>query len=191
MQLNFPDPPLSGDGIVLRALTDDDIGWIVQTCSNPELNRYIPDIPYPYSVADALGFAASASQGWEDGSTAIFVIARSSDGAGRGMLELHVSADDQAVAAVGYWLRREARGQGAATIAVRLVSRWAFARLGIERLELTTAPDNAPSQRVAGRAGFTREGLRRAALRTPHGRRDSVMFSLLPGDLSQAPSSAG
>jgi RimJ/RimL family protein N-acetyltransferase len=69
------------------------------------------------------------------------------------------------------------------TVAVRLISRWAFKTLGIERLNLTTAPDNVASQRVAGRAGFTREGVLRAWEPTPHGRRDSVMYSLLPSDV--------
>jgi RimJ/RimL family protein N-acetyltransferase len=69
---------------------------------------------------------------------------------------------------------------------VRLVSRWAFRDLGLQRLQLTTDPDNAASQRVAERAGFTREGLLRAWLPTKDGRRDSVMFALLPGDLPEA-----
>ena len=86
------------------------------------------------------------------------------------------------LAEAGYWLRREARGQGAATTAVRLVSGWAFTKLGIRRLNLLTAPENAASQRVAERAGFTREGLLRAWLPTSGGRRVSVMYSLLPGD---------
>jgi RimJ/RimL family protein N-acetyltransferase len=57
--------------------------------------------------------------------------------------------------------------------------------LGVQRLELTTAPENAASQRVAERAGFTREGVLRGltAATKNNGRRDSVMFSLLPADL--------
>lgn len=191
MQLKFPDPPLAGGGIMLRKLADDDIGWITQACADPGLSRYIPGMPYPYSVADALAFAKHTAQCWADGSSAIFVIARASDGDGRGMLEVHLHAEDASLASIGYWLRREARGQGAATIAVGLASRWAFAELGIERLQLTTAPENAASQRVAGRAGFTREGVLRAAMPTRQGRRDSVMFSLLPGDLDQVGASAG
>lgn len=69
-----------------------------------------------------------------------------------------------------------------ATTAVRLVSGWAFEKLGINRLNLITAPENLASQRVAERAGFTREGLLRAWMPTSDGRRDSVMFSLLPDD---------
>jgi len=42
-----------------------------------------------------------------------------------------------------------AAGHGAATIAVRLASAWAFEELSTERLNLITAPENAASQRVA------------------------------------------
>ena len=46
------------------------------------------------------------------------------------------------------------------TRAVRLLCDWLF-REGIGRLELRTHPDNEPSQRLAERAGFRREGLER------------------------------
>jgi RimJ/RimL family protein N-acetyltransferase len=96
------------------------------------------------------------------------------------MIEVHRVAGDPGLAEVGYWLCREARGRGAATTAVRLVAGWAFRELGVGRLNLQTAPENLASQRVAERAGFTREGVLRAWLPTADGRRDSVMFSLLP-----------
>ena len=64
--------------------------------------------------------------------------------------------------------------------------RWAFVDLGIERLQLTCGPDNAASQRVAERAGFTREGVLRSHLPFKGGRRDTVVFSLLPGELAIA-----
>ena len=68
-----------------------------------------------------------------------------------------------------------------------LVAHWAFDELGVYRLELTTAPDTVASQRVAERAGFTREGMLRGWMATPSGRRDSVMFSHLASDLAEAP----
>jgi RimJ/RimL family protein N-acetyltransferase len=39
-----------------------------------------------------------------------------------------------------------------------------------------------PSQRVAEKAGFVREGVLRSHARFREGRRDSVLFSLVPGD---------
>jgi RimJ/RimL family protein N-acetyltransferase len=79
-----------------------------------------------------------------------------------------------------------ARGRGVCTRALRLLSRHALDHLGLQRLQLVADPDNVASQRVAEKAGFRREGVLRAHLRHPDGRiRDSVMFSLLPGDLRE------
>jgi len=101
-----------------------------------------------------------------------------------GLVSLRMAEQDPGLAAVGYWLRPEARGRGVATVAVLLVAGWAFDRLGVQRLELTTVPENVASQRVAERAGFSREGVLRGLVATKdNGRRDSVMFSLLPADL--------
>jgi RimJ/RimL family protein N-acetyltransferase len=86
---------------------------------------------------------------------------------------------------VGYWVARHARGRGVATSTLRLLADWAFRELGVERLELTSAPDNEASHRVAERCGFVREGVLRAHLPFKGRRRDTVVFSLLPGELRQ------
>nr|BFE33169.1 hypothetical protein GCM10010200_054200 [Actinomadura rugatobispora] len=90
---------------------------------------------------------------------------------------------DQERAAVGFWLASRARGRSVATRTLRLLSRWAFDQLAVARLELTCAPDNVASQRVADRCGFVREGVLRSHMRFQGERRDTVVFSLLPGEL--------
>jgi RimJ/RimL family protein N-acetyltransferase len=95
-----------------------------------------------------------------------------------------MTIDENETAHVGYWCLRSERGQGIVPRAVRLLARFAFEELELGRVELITDPDNASSQRVAAKAGFTREGVLRSHLLHPDGRRrDSVMFSLLPGEL--------
>ncbi len=127
-------------------------------------------------------FVEHTKTGWAEGSDACFVIADSEHGQGLGLITLHRSATDSGLAGVGYWLCKAARGRGVATTALRLVAGWAFESLRIERLHLTTLPDNLRSQAVAERAGFQREGLLRSWAPTREGRRDSVMFSLLAAD---------
>ena len=51
---------------------------------------------------------------------------------------------------------------------------------GLGVIELHLFASDAGLAEVAERAGFTREGVLRAWLPTREGRRDSVMFSLLP-----------
>jgi len=80
---------------------------------------------------------------------------------------------------VGFWLTPQARGRGAASRAVRLVTTWAFDSIGFERVELTTTPDNAATRALALKLGFTEEGtMRRRNLE--RGRRvDVMMFAVL------------
>lgn len=86
-------------------------------------------------------------------------------------------------AELGYWLGASARGKGSATRALKLLSRWAFGELGVERLETAIVVGNDASVRVAERAGFIREGVMRSE-RALHGRRrDFLLMSLLPTDL--------
>ena len=164
-----PDPQLAADGVVLRVRHDGDASWITSALEDPDIAEFIVGMPPP--------------RRWASSTATEFVIADEAHGEPLGLVSLRIAEGDPGLAAVGYWLRREARGRGAATVAVQLISRWAFDELGVQRLELTTAPENVASQRVAERAGFTREGVLRGLQATKNERRDSVMFSLLPADL--------
>ena len=62
---------------------------------------------------------------------------------------------------VGYWLVPAARGRGIGRTAVSLLVDWAFERVGLDRLEITTTPDNAPARALAASLGFAEEGLMR------------------------------
>lgn len=45
---------------------------ITAACSDRELSRYIPAIPYPYAEADARGFIERAARAWAEGNSATF-----------------------------------------------------------------------------------------------------------------------
>jgi RimJ/RimL family protein N-acetyltransferase len=66
----------------------------------------------------------------------------------------------QDVAQFGYWVAAPARGQGYATRAAILVTRWLF-ELGAARVFLTIVAGNHGSAAVARRAGFEHEGTMR------------------------------
>ena len=83
---------------------------------------------------------------------------------------------------VSYWMRPGARGKGLATRACRAVSEFAFAELGLFRLELAHRLDNPASCRVALGAGFQREGVERARLLYSGVRYDTETHSRLASD---------
>lgn len=84
---------------------------------------------------------------------------------------------------LGYWLRTSATGRGYATMATLIVARWAFETLALERIEIVVALGNTKSQRVAQRAGATREGIARKRMRIGEVQHDAVIFSLVRDDV--------
>jgi RimJ/RimL family protein N-acetyltransferase len=86
------------------------------------------------------------------------------------------------IAEIGYHMAPAARGRGLATAALRLLSDWSFETLPVARLQLTTHADNPASQRVAEKAGYTREALLRSWADQRGERVDLLMYSLLPGE---------
>ena len=59
---------------------------------------------------------------------------------------------------VGYSVHEEHRSQGYATEMLRLLTEWGLAREEIDVVRATIRPDNAPSLKVAERAGFVATG---------------------------------
>ena len=169
--------------MTLRRWRQEDVGAVVAALDDPEIERFLDHVPQPYGEADALAWFESIDRAWADGSFAGFAIEL--DGRAVGSMALGFK-EDRSVAEAGYWLAAEHRGRGVTTRALRLVAAWAFRECGIERLELRADVENVASQRVAQKAGFTREGVLRAQRYNPRlGRRvDLVMFSLLRGELN-------
>jgi RimJ/RimL family protein N-acetyltransferase len=163
--------------LVLRPWTEADVPALVEACNDPEISRWIPAIPAPYTQDHALAFVRGEVRPLEH-SRAITV-----DAVVVGAIGLGLNSEEYR-GRIGYWVAAAARGRGFCTRALSLLSRWALDDLDLQRLELITDPDNVASQRVAEKVGFQREGVLRSHLLHPDGRRrDSVMFSLLPGEL--------
>ncbi len=83
---------------------------------------------------------------------------------------------------VSYTTFPVARGRGLAARAVDLACRFAFAHLGVHRVQLLADAENAASLRVAAKAGFTREGVLRDYESRDGEHRDMVMHSRLATD---------
>jgi RimJ/RimL family protein N-acetyltransferase len=144
-------------------------------------------VPEPYGETDARAYLLTRHDHIHAGTAAPFAIVHASDpGRALGSITLMRLAWEHRRGEVGYWLAREARGHGHTTRAVRLLCAWAFKSLGLERIDLFAAIANVASQRVAERAGFTREALLRFYLRGRDGQLDAVAYGLLVDELNAA-----
>jgi RimJ/RimL family protein N-acetyltransferase len=175
--MRLPDPALHDDTVHLRQWADEDAPEIVRCCSDPLIPRYIPVIPMPYSMSDAEQFIERSRTPSDELNLAV----AGHSGELFGAVGVSITSDT-GIAEIGYWLAPEARGRGLATRALRLLSAWTLRETGIARLQLQTDVENLASQAVATRAGFTREAVLRAYMDNRGTRRDSVMFSMIPGE---------
>ena len=94
---------------------------------------------------------------------------------------LHHLDAERSIVEIGYFVLPHARRRGVATKIARMLADHAFS-LGIHRVAAYVNVGNVASERVAERAGFTREGIVRS-MPVPDGRRvDKTLFSLLEGE---------
>ena len=178
----LPGDPLVDGDTALRAWRDSDLEPLVAACQDPEISRWTR-VPYPYGSADARAYLLQRHDSLHAGIAAPFAIVAAADRDHLlGSISLMRFSWQHARAEVGYWLAREARGQGHVTRAVRLISDWGFRHLGLERIDLLAATENPASQRVAERCGFSREAVLRSYLQGKEGRQDMVAYGLLAAD---------
>ena len=177
------------DGIVaLRPPQADDVDWIVESCRDPEIQRWLPALPSPYGRSDAEWWLDMCARVRAEGTAVPFVITDAGSGEQLGVIDLRLGPP----ADVGYWAAPGGRGRGAVTRALSLVASHGF-ELGLERIELYTLPDNVRSQTVAVRAGFLRAGDAPGRIPTRDGESlDAYRFVLTrPGATPPAAAAAG
>ncbi|HSI81657.1 MAG TPA: GNAT family protein [Solirubrobacterales bacterium] len=178
----FPIGGLSDGTVRLRLVADADVPAVAAACDDPEIARYTT-IPSPYAPRHAREWARQARRGLESGTDLQTVVVAEDGGELLGAVGLNAIDPATGRCAAGYWVAAPARGRGVATRALRLLCRYGFDELGLDRIEAWIDPGNTGSLRVAERLGFAREGLLRSFMPINGIRRDMLMCSLLPGDL--------
>jgi len=168
------------DGVVLRAYRDGDAPDVAAAWADPLIQRFLPHLPHPYTVDDALWWIREGGPAIiAEGGTAYAIADPATDrvvgGGGYGPIRRGKSE-------AGYWVAPWARRRGVATAAARALTGEAFAR-GAARVVLKTDLANGASQRVAIASGFTREGVERASGERRDGTRyDQIVWARLATD---------
>jgi RimJ/RimL family protein N-acetyltransferase len=152
---------------------------MVEICQDRDIQRFTR-VPTPYRETEAQQFLGVQDVAWLNGTEAAFAAVDSTDEGVLAHCSLRLTGE--ARGDIGYLVAADARGRGVAGRCVRLLAGWGFGTLGLARIELHVHVENAPSQLVAERAGFTREGVLRHYMLLDGRRADCVLWSLLPGD---------
>ena len=150
------------DQLHLSEILPSDEASCVKHFKEKEIYDRTLRIPYPYTEADFqawLGIAETATtqQGqpvhWAIRDEKEFLIG------GCGFSGLQVGKSHRAE--IGYWLARPYWGQGIMTAVVRRLCEFAFAELGLVKIEAQVFAGNAPSAKVLEKCGFQQEGFLR------------------------------
>jgi RimJ/RimL family protein N-acetyltransferase len=176
-----PDPPLSDGVVLLRGWRQSDVPQLVRACADPEIPRWTA-VPSPYTEQDARDWVAGVLEPEPPGDRYSLAVAPAGEPD-----ELHGSMGlfriERGSAEIGYWCSPWARGRGVTTRAARLLAAFGLNTLGLKRVEMFIATENAASLRVAEKAGFTREGVLRNYRDAKEIWRDHVAWSVIPGEL--------
>ena len=170
--------PLSDGDIRLEPLTAGHAAAMDALARDRDVARFTR-VPDP--VPDGFGgmWVERYMRGRDEGTNAGFAIVDSRSGEFLGFMAL-VKLDLQTQEAeAGYIVASHARGRGVATRGLRLLTDWAFTELPLERIELFIDVENSPSEVVAERCGYTREGVLRWTYLKPGLRSDTIVYSKL------------
>ena len=182
----IPNDEIDGERVVLRLLTEYDAGELFFLIDeNREfLARHLP---WPHECV-VIGDVVARIESWE-------MQAQMANGVCWGIFEKTPQGKKLAgvivlgwiqaahlSASVSYWLGESFTGRGLATEALKLLSRYAFTELGLNRLELSASVTNKASLAVATRAGFAQEGVSREFERINGKFVDHVRFARLASD---------
>lgn len=171
------DPVLRDGAVVVRRWREADISAYVALRADESVREWDGAFgsaaPTTASAYERLCIADV--EGWLLGTRAALAIDVDGTPAGHiGVQRVH-----SRLAEIGWWLGSAYRGQGVAARALSRVTEWA-ATVGLERLEARIHAANGPSQALAERVGFRREG-RLTAEAPHHGRwEDAYLYAMLP-----------
>lgn len=183
LPLPLPEPPLTDGIVTLRPLLDADMPEVAAWGQDPLLVRW-SGVPVDQTADRARAFFRRAEEARQAGlMVALAIVDPQSDRVLGSCDVRRPDPFDLCIGELGYVLVASARGRGVATRAVRLLTEWSFAELGMQRVQALVHPENPASARVLERAGFRREGLLRSYRAAPDGREDRIIYAILSGEL--------
>ena len=182
-------PVITGGRVTLRPWREDDAPRVVEACSDPVSQRWLPNLPSPYTLADAQWYIRSREEEHALGTAVYWCVADADDDRCLASIGLMGLGGPSSRNEMGYWAHPDARGRGVMTEAARLALRHAVVPvpdggLGLDRVTLRAATGNEASNLVAQRAGFTKTGLSRHVDRHDDGTYDDLLlYDALPAEV--------
>jgi ribosomal-protein-serine acetyltransferase len=123
------------------------------------LRKWLPFVDWTRSVGDSEYFINSLHSRTLNPSDLVFTIRF--EGKFAGLIGFKNTDKVNRKSELGYWLSESFQKKGIMTASVKALVDYAFAQLGINRIQIRCATGNMPSKRIPQRLGFTLEGIER------------------------------
>lgn len=167
--------PLTSNGLLLRSLNSSDatlryLSWL----ADPEVTRYLELRFLTFSIKNLIDFIDSINRSEDSLMLGIFLLA---DGSHIGNIKLGPINAHHKTAEIGLLIGdRDQWGKGYATIAIKLLSDFAFMRLGLYKLTAGCYRSNQGSHHAFLKAGYVEEGCRIAQFSIEDVREDAILL---------------
>lgn len=162
---------------MLRPWRLSDTTAVMDAFQDPAIQRW--HVRRADSVDEAEQWVEQWRSGWATESNLHWAIADRDTDALVGRIALKDVDMRDGSADIAYWIVAGARGRGLCTASVIALCEWAFRHAGFHRVQLEHSAGNLASCRVAGKAGFHEEGIRRNSALHADGWHDMHMHALL------------
>ncbi|MFF1507126.1 GNAT family N-acetyltransferase [Streptomyces sp. NPDC058326] len=168
-------PTLTGDLVVLRPVTEEDVPALLPLFEDAETNRLTGNHTRFEEAALRTWYG---SRGAQDDRLDLAVVERATGRVvGEAVLNLWDEPNESCSFRIG--LVPDAAGRGLGTEATRLIVGYGFASLGLYRISLEVYAFNPRAHRAYEKAGFRTEGVLRGALLWEGERVDATVMSVL------------
>ena len=173
-----PQPSMPvGTTAVLRPWRLSDAEAVVRAFDDPEIQRW--HVRRFESADEARHWITARRAGWAQESQLNWALVDRDSDSLMGRVSLQGVDLHDGSAGVAYWMVPEWRGRGLCSQAVLALCQWAFSEAGFHRIGLEHSVANVASCRVATKAGFHTEGIRREAALHADGWHDMHEHALL------------
>ncbi|MGE7092079.1 GNAT family N-acetyltransferase [Lysinibacillus sp. NPDC048646] len=143
------------------AVEDAQAVFALTDTSREYLREWLPWLDFTKEVADSMAYIESCIAGYEAKSSLSLVIIFRNQIVG--IAGFNAINPSNKIAAIGYWLSKDAQGHGIMTKTVQALMLYAFEELQLNKVEIRAAAGNVKSRAIPERLNFTTEGTIRAA----------------------------
>ncbi|MBC8180786.1 GNAT family N-acetyltransferase [candidate division KSB1 bacterium] len=172
-------PTLKTERLILRPFILDDAKDVQRLAGNFFIAKTTLTIPHPYEDGMAEEWIGIHQKDYEEGTQIIFAIVSQENNQLLGAIGLSSIKQEFENAEMGYWIGKEFWNKGYCTEAARVVLKYGFEELGLNRIHANHFGSNPVSGKIMQKIGMTYEGCMRQHIKKWDKFEDAVLYGIL------------